>query len=276
MCALALLAGCAGPTATAKRVTTLDEAARNTAAAELAFLAGSAIVDCQEQFYSATAAWVAGGTGPLDISGACAPRPLAPDALATRQALTRAVLLYADKLATLSAAGGSHPVDTATLLPAQELGALARSSNLRLNNPALYPVVQNGLGAIAEFALSREKDRTARQIARQMQPHLAALVQALQSENFAIGQELAGSMGKIEIVLRGMIARFPRPVTPPQQSDAFFRIVNAETILASSNPLRPETRATPDEASRPSDPAAALNQSWAALLRDNAALTAAP
>ena len=270
---LTALSSCAGLSQVQAPVSRFSEASHSAAATEIAFLNAATTIDCEDQFYSAAGDYVHGAAANFNISGSCTPRPISNAQVATRKALLDSIVLYSDKLLALASAGDDKQLGANATSLAQSLGKLAASGGLKLSDPSLVQGVEAAFTAIAQMVLDQVKYDDVRQAAQRMQPYIQSVVIALQSENFTIGQEMAGSLGKIEIVLKGVVATGPHRAKSPRASDTFSQLVSARSILASANPLiQQNMTSTSNVEPGPGNPAAPINDALAAMVTGNAAI----
>jgi hypothetical protein len=270
---MAPLCSCAGLSQIQAPVSRFSEASHSASAAEIAFLNAAITIDCEDQFYSAAGDYVRGAAMNFNISGSCTPRPISIAQVATRKALLDSIVLYSDKLLALASAGDDKQLGTNATSLAQNLGKLATSGGVKLSDPSLVQGVEAAFTAIAQMVLDQVKYDDAKQAAQKMQPYIQNVVAALQSENFNIGQEMAGSLGKIEIILKEIVATGPHQAKSSRIGDTFAQLVSARSILASANPLTQQNVASPSDAQAgPGNPAGSVNDSLAALVTGNAAI----
>ena len=267
------LSACAGLSQIQAPVSRFSEASHNAASAEVAFVNAAMKVDCEDQFYSAAGDYVHGTVNNFNVSAMCSPRSITETQASTRKVLLDAIILYSDKLLALASAGDDKQLGTNATLLAQNLGKLATSGGLKLSDPALVQGVETAFTAIAQMVLDQEKYADVKEAARKMQPYIQAVISALQSENLNTGREMAGSLGKIEIVLKGVVSTGPHQVRSAQAGETFNQIVAARSILAGENSLTQSDAATPNDAGAdPANPATSVNDALAAVSTGNAAI----
>lgn len=271
-CLLASLSACAGLSQLQAPVSRFSEAAHAAAAAETSFQNAAIKIDCEDQFYSAAGDYVHGQSPNFDISGSCSPRSITPAQIQTRQALLDAIVLYSDKLLALASAGDDKQLGTNATTLAQRLNALAASGNVRLSNPSLVQGVEVAFTAVAQMVLDQVKYRDIKQAAQDMQGHIADVVAALQSENFALGRNMLGSLGKMEVVFRSTISPSPHGPASSRVGETFSQIVSQRMLLAGANPLAPSDIAQPNQPAGPGGPAQSVNAALDAIVTANAAI----
>jgi hypothetical protein len=272
---LIALSACPGFSRIQDAVLQFSQATHAASTAETAFLNAVQVAECEDQFYTSAYNYSTSKDpkANFDLTGYCKPIVITPEQIETRNALMTAIILYADKMQALATSDDDKQLDANSQTLAQNLNNLASSGGIKLKDPAIVQGVEAAFGAIAKMVLDQVKYSNLRTAAQNMQSHLMAVVKALKSENFGLGQTITGSLGDIEIMLRDEIA-LSHQQGKVAAADTFFNIMNSRNILMSADALTKKSFASPENAPKPVpvDTSKPVNDALDAIVRCNDAI----
>lgn len=263
------VSACSGLTQMQDTVGRFDQGAHAVAYSEMAFLRQVQAVDCAHVFYSSALSWSAKATDALDLSGRCEPTIITNDQLAARQRLVDTITLYADKIQALATNDSNKTLDRNAQGLAGKINAIVRDKGLSKAMPVAQDV-EAAMVAIAEMALDQRRFKDVRGAARDMQPALAKVVEALQSENSLFAQGMAGKIEQLEIQLHIALSK-------SREFDgarSFLDVIAARDIFRQANALglSPGMGVAKDGKVDPLNAAVQLNGALDAILNANDAL----
>lgn len=238
------LSGCVGLTELQNSVSQLDQSVHGAATAEASFLTAVQAADCDSQFYTAVYRFSVNSAENFQLAAYCSPRVLTSDQYRVRKNLMDALTLYADKLQALASSSDDKQLEANSQTLASNLKALGAAPgavNLSATvKPEIVAGVQAAFVAIAELALDHKKYTEVTKAARDMQPHIDAIVRALQAENDGFANSLVADHEVLEGQLRLAVA------SATGISAKFFAAIQARSVLATSSGLTDQSLATVD------------------------------
>lgn len=237
------LAGCAGLSELQSSVSQLDQSVHTAASAETSFLTAVQAADCDSQFYTAAYKYALNPAGNFQLASYCTPIVITADQVALRTQMMSALTLYADKLQALASSADDTSLTTDSQTLASNLKEVASNGGIKLSTgtgPDIVAAVTAAFTAIAEMALDQKKYDGITDAAKNMQPHVDAIVSALQTENEFFANAVATSYETLESQLRTIVAQADGP------TGRFFAITQARGLLANSAGLTIPQLATVD------------------------------
>jgi hypothetical protein len=212
-------------------VSRLDEATHTAATAEAGFLGALTAADCESQFYRQAFAYSMAGAGVFSIAHYCTPTIITPDQVATRNAMMNALVLYADKMSALASSVDDKQLGDSSQKMAASLRKLVESGRLGLptDAPNIVAGVAAAFTAIADLAVDKQRFKGVTAAAKAMQPHIDALVDALQHENAAFAQTVKAGDKVLEAELRAGVSKAGTP------DGKFTAILQARQILLATS-----------------------------------------
>lgn len=239
----AWLCGCVGLTETQNSVSQLDQSVHTAATAEASFLTAIQAADCDSQFYTAAYKYAFGAVD-FQLAGYCTPKVITPAQVALRTNMMDALTLYADSMLALASSASDKQLDTNSQALASRLQALAAApGGIALSakaTPEIVAGVETAFTEIAELALAKKKYDGVTGAAKAMRINVASIVKALQVEN----EGFAAALIARHKVLEGQLKA--AAVSAAGDSNKFFAVLQARTILATASGLTDQSLATVD------------------------------
>lgn len=270
------ISACAGITEIQDATVRFSQGAHAAADAEASFLSAALVVDCEDQFYSNSAAFALGKARNFDLTGRCTPRDITAAQVSTRNAMLSALALYADKMQALASSDDDKKLDSNSQDLAKSLNQTVKAAGIQLKNASLVAGVQAAFTKIAEMVLDQKKFDTTKQAASAMQDQIANIVEALKSENSSLSTAMWASMGSIEGKIKEVVGA-TKAAQGALATDVFYGIMNGRNIIMAGNPLAKEAFVKPngDPEPGPADLAVPVNRALDALVNANKAIATA-
>jgi len=230
-CLLLALTGCSGMNRLQGPIVKFDESVHSLAMTQMGFFHAVQSADCNQQFYTKAYEYALHDKGSFDLAGACQPAILDDEQLRLRQALMDSIVLYADKMTALAVNDDNKALNANSEKLAGRLAAVAHQGGFA--SATVASGVGAAVAAIAELALDQRRFEKVKDAAAAMEPHLAAVVAALQTENTTFAYGIAGKTGRIEGYLREQVASTHQK----RGGESFWDVVAARRIVQSANPF---------------------------------------
>lgn len=264
------LAGCPGLSMMQQSILQFDQGAHSLSTSEMNYFIAVQSVDCTAGFYLQAINWANGPGSNFDISGVCTPTILTDAQIKTRQALMDALTLYADKMAALASPDSNKALDANSQKLAENLNALAKQQ--KFSDLSLASSVEAAIIAISEMALDQKKFKEIKTAAKEMNPHLTAVVSALEIENNVFAQGIGSKLDSIEMNLRPLVAS----QTKSDPMSRLMDVVEARHIMQTANPFGTvpltKTEGAADPSKDPNNVALRLNKALDSMLNANKAI----
>lgn len=265
-----MLTACSGLTQLQDSISKFSQGTHAVSTTEGGFLRAVRTADCSNQFYQQAYSWATGKTQNFDIAGTCKPTVLTDDQLERRQVLMVAITLYADQMAALATSDNDKSLDANSQNLASKINALAKQGGVK--DLSIASEVESAVIAISQMVLDWKVQSDIKMTAKNMDPQLSKIIDAIKSENTNFAAAIDGKMEAVEVTIRPIVATAPHNATTAR----FFSVVQARSVLQSANPFGlPPLAATPaalDPSLVPDVAAAQLNSALDGVAKANQAI----